>query len=232
MKNNDSLRTRTVVAASSFATEWKLDHPPYGAVLKRLHAAAERLPALAKEQSDAHSAWIGNSHMADLLRNELRRKHLIKYARLGKKLFAGQPEAENAFRVPGARASAATLASFSDAMVKVIEKDLQGFLEQEAPPDFIERLQDVVRNLNARQRGIAESIARQKAATAALAKEIPSAREDVKILEGLLEDRLREGGIFATKWLALTRVGKRKGQPRHGKWNWSTSKPTKKKRRK
>lgn len=224
MKNVDGRRIASILRVSAFGKKWQLDVPPYGAVMKRLHAAAERLPALVYEQSDAHSKWQGGSHLLDLLRIKLRRRHLVKYARVGKKVFEKVPDAGSVFKVPGARASAGDLVAFADAMATFIAKDVQSFLDLQQPADFLDRMRNVTQQMAECQRSIEESVARQVAATAALAKEVPIARQDISIMEGLLEDRLSEGGTFATGWYKARRVGKRMGKPRGGKWNWRTRK--------
>jgi hypothetical protein len=225
MTSTNHLRVRTVVRVAEFARDRQLNGPPYGAVFKRLQAAAQRLPALALEQHNAHAQWQKDSAVVDVVRVELRRKHLLNCGRIGRRLFENQAGAEAAFKVPEARASASTLVAFSQAMAEFIAKDIQGFLDEDQPPDFLDRLRAVTGRLADLQRSIENCIARQKKATAALAKEIPPARKDIAILEGLLEDRLNTDGSFATGWDAAKRVGKRLGQPRRGKWNWGTEKP-------
>jgi hypothetical protein len=222
VKNVDFRRIASVVRVSEFGKKWRLETPPYGAVLTRLHAAAERLTGLANEQQNAHSDWQGYSHVVDLLRIDLRRKHLIKYARIGKEVFENVAGAEAAFTVPPARVSTTALVHFADAMASFIEKDVQGFLDRQQPADFLERIRATTEELRAHQRTIEASIARQTAATAALAKEVPIARRDISILEGLLEDRLSEGGTFETAWRKARKLGKRMGPPRGGKWTWRT----------
>ncbi|HVT38086.1 MAG TPA: hypothetical protein VHE78_03515 [Gemmatimonadaceae bacterium] len=224
MTNEDSRRIASVVRVSEFAKQWQLDTPPYGAVLKRLHAAAVRLPWLAMEQQDAHSQWQGDSHVLDLLRIDLRRKHLMKYGPMGKDAFKNVAGAEAVFTVPDARVSIPTLIEFADAMAKFIEKHMEEFLALEQPTDLVDRMRAATERLRVHHRSIEESIARQVAATAALAREVPEARKDIKILGGLLEDRLDEGGTFATQWHRAQRLGKRMGPPRGGKWKWRTRK--------
>jgi len=220
--NEDSRRIASVVRVSEFGKTWQLDTPPYGAVLKRLHAAAERLPWLAIEQQNAHSQWQGDSHVLDLLRIDLRRKHLMKYGPMGKDAFKHVTGAEKVFTVPDARVSIPALIAFADAMAKFIEKHMEGFLALEQPPDLVDRMRAATDQLRVHHRSIEESIARQVAASAALAREVPEARKDIRILGALLEDRLDDGGKFATQWHKAQRLGKRMGPPRGGKWEWRT----------
>jgi hypothetical protein len=224
VKNADSRRIASVVRVSEFGKQWQLDTPPYGAVLKRLHAAAERLQWLAMEQQNAHSDWQGHSRVLDLKRIDLRRKYLIKYARIGKEIFENVDGAEAALTVPEARVSVAALIDFADAMATFIAKDMQGFLDRQQPPDFLDGVRAATDEVRMHQRTVQESIARQTAATAALAKEVPIARKDINILEALLEDRLSEGGFFETGWRKARKLGKRMGPPKDGKWSWRTSK--------
>ena len=230
MKNVDSRRVQTVVRASAFAKKYKLDQPPYGAVVRRIHKAADRLQALAMEQQDAHSAWAGNSHILPDIHGDLRHGHLIKLARTGKRLLKGKPGVEAALDVPDKRTTAEALVAFAGAMATFIEEDAQLFIDEQAPEDFLSRLRAAMKKLEDCQQAIYDSVERQKAATDALRIEVPPAREDVNILDGLLAERLREGGGFAVEWAQAKRVGKRKGQPRHGKWSWRAKKPAKRKR--
>jgi hypothetical protein len=157
--NEDSRRIASVVRVSEFGKTWQLDTPPYGAVLKRLHAAAERLPWLAIEQQNAHSQWQGDSHVLDLLRIDLRRKHLMKYGPMGKDAFKHVTGAEKVFTVPDARVSIPALIAFADAMAKFIEKHMEGFLALEQPPDLVDRMRAATDQLRVHHRSIEESIA-------------------------------------------------------------------------
>ena len=224
MKNHDLRRVDTVVRASVFATKWKLDHPPYGAVVKRLHAAAVRLPALEIEQRDAHSSWQGHSTVLDDLRDQLRESHMIKLSRVGRKILKHKPGVRAALKVPGKRASSKALVAAATTMAKFMQEDAQVFLDEDQPRNAFAKLRAATRKFASCQRTIDEQIERQKKATAALAKEVPPAREDVDILDGLLAERKKGTDGLASDWAQAKRVGKRKGAPRDGKWNWPTKK--------
>ena len=236
MKNIDSRRVKSVVRVSALIAKHNLDRPPYGAVVKRIQAAAEHLQALDIEQQDAHSAWVGQSNILDGLHLELRKGHLIKIARVGKRLLEGKPGAVEAFKVPGKHSAARALIEFSKGFVAFIKEDAPLFVEEQQPRNFLVRLRAATRHLEACQRTIDASIKRQMRATDAILKAVPAARGDVDILDGLLAERIRDDGHFAVDWATAKIVGKRKGQPRHGKWEWRTRteawKPSRKRGRK
>ena len=223
MKNQDSRRINTVVRASEFAKKYQLDRPPYGVVVKRLHAAALRLPELTTEQSSAHSSWQSHSIVLDDLREELRHGHLIKVSAVGRRILKGKPGAVTALKVPGKRASNTSIAASGKAMAEFIKDDVPLFLEEGMPRDFLVRLRAATRKFVECRRAIDQCLDRQKKATAALAREIPPARNDVYILKALLRERLLERDGAASDWASAMRVGRRMGPPRHGKWKWPSS---------
>ena len=162
--------------------------------------------------------------MLDDLHYKLRHGYLIKYARVGRRILKGKPGGTAAFKVPGKRARGATLLGFAKTMAKFIQDDMELFYEEEMPRDFLVRLRAATRKFGEVLRTIEIQIDRQKKATVLLAKEVPLAREDVNILDGLLNERKKEPDGLATAWAQAKRVGKRMGPPRGGKWKWDTTK--------
>jgi hypothetical protein len=225
MQNDQHRQIDTIIRVSKFMADQELDGAPYTAVRKRIDAAAIDLPALAEAQYRAHSRLVEVGGEILVLRQLLREDHMIKIARTGKKVMKHVPDARAAFKVPGKRATSAKLVARARAMARFAKPAHDDFLNEDFPPDFLTRMLDAARELKDLEHERENTLRRQKATTAALATNVPAARADVAILDGLLLPRFRKERPLLHAWTFAKKLRGRRGRPMDRRWTWRGKTP-------
>jgi hypothetical protein len=210
-------RERRELATIGPSVRFLEEYGPWDGALTRqaekLAADLQRLNTLMVTQESADIMLASDGIEIRELCTGLREGHMLGIVRLGKEVFKWAPGAGKHLKVPHARKKATTLVYAAERLAKWLRPHRRVFRAEGLAGDFLGEFKRAIRVLKARVRRNDTMMAKRKAATAAIKRELPAARRRVAVVDALLLPFLRKNPRLAVEWRLAKRVPKRQGRP-------------------
>lgn len=181
---------------------------------EQLQIAYDAFQSRVMEQHAARQLTGQHGHSLTLLRQDLRRKHLLPIVRHGRSLLAGLPGIREDLRLPRVRMSDAEWVESARRIAKAVRPHRKVFLAAHFPSDFLQRLDAAARALHARSRTGNAQINRMSLATRAIGDDLRRCRELVAMIDSLVAADDSISAIWKELWRQSTRIPKRIGRPK------------------
>lgn len=191
------------------------DMPPiYEDFVAKLQTSVKRLRQLAIEQNRFTPQRFREGAKTGDVRQRLRRKYMIPLTRTGRPLLRFAPGVEKALKVPHARASHRELVTTAEVMLKAVQPYRKLLISAGFQKEFFTEFRDLTKELKRIATSSSQRQAEFARVTGELRKELASANETLRILDGLVLARADRDPRLARAWKAILRTPKRLGRPR------------------
>ena len=210
MQTRIKLGLQTLRRAHAFLAQHEFqaalgDIAPQTAALSRVIEQLEA-HATAQESRRAAAKAASDLRLESLLR--LRREFLRPIAHMARTLLADDPEVRRTYRVPKSIESEGLLQT-AGAFAERVAEQRDRFVAHGLAPDFVERLQDAVRDYHD-QRGVRHAeVARRVAATEGLQASVSRGRAILRLIDLMLSPRLAHNPALLAEWRSISRFVRR-----------------------
>jgi hypothetical protein len=188
--------------------------PMYERFVAKLQASVARLHELELEQDQLTPQRAREGRETASVRKRLRRQYMIPLTRIGRPLLRFAGGIEQALKVPHARASHRELVTAAEVMLKAVAPHRALLVSEGFPKTFFTEFRGLTKEL---KRIATTSSARQEkfaSVSEKLRAELASAKETLRIIDGLVLAHADRDKRFAKVWKDALRTPKPLGRPR------------------
>ena len=191
-----------------FLSAFPLPTPPakYAERRGELDATVARLSALTSDQEQGRREARDDTQRQQVMRAELREKHLAPIARIARAVLPDTPSIQKALALPEKAMSPIKLIAVATGIRGSAAKYEAVFVENGRPADFLAQLDGAIEALRQTLLGRARSVGRHVGATAGLEQVLTQARKCVQMLNAMVLDGFAGNAEVIAKWRAAQRI--------------------------
>jgi hypothetical protein len=191
----------------------------------KLQTSIARLHELEYEQHTLMPRHSREGKRTAILRMRLRREYMIPLTRIGRRLLRFARGIEQALKVPHARASHRELVTSAEVMLKAVQPYRALLVSEGFSKTFLAEFRDLTKELKRIATTSSQRQERFARVTEKLREELASAKETLRILDGLMLARTDRDSHLAKTWKDILRTPKRLGRPPAKKRKCSPNEP-------
>lgn len=206
MQRYDRSTLDTLQRVKEFLSQHPLADEPdtLGAQAAELDDVLQRLSSEVVAQDAAIRYTRVHTEQERILAVTLYADHMQPISRIARDAF-GQSGMDKAFRLPRIKVTV-TLVAAARAMAEAAEKEKDVFLRHGRAQDFIEQLKAAASALEEKRTAKTESSRHRTTATASLQAELKRGRKAVRLLDAVLQPRLRKDPQLLAAWKSARKV--------------------------
>ena len=210
MMSRQGNTTQSLAATESFLDEYASSFPDIANsdVRKRLRSAVAELRGHATDQDRTTTSVQSGTKQRKTLRNELIREHMAPISRIAR---ANLPRTEefSALKTPRGNPNTPQLTAAARAMTQTVAANVDVFVANGLPGDFVERLQKATDGLEKSVSWRKRSQDKTAGSRAGVRAAITSARTSVHIIDALMRVALKDQPVLLADWKSAKRVQRR-----------------------
>jgi hypothetical protein len=194
---------------------YTLEGPHLAAAQRRLQAAEREISTWGQAQAIAQDFAGTDGGEIRKLRHLLRHDHMIPIVRFGKKVFRWEPEMAGALNVPHTRANSDVMVTSAKRLAKALKTKARQklYLQEGFDEQFVANLIAAADAVAERSKHDDTWKRKRVEATWNLRQALRDAREELRIMDGLLLASTRTNQKLATFWKREKRLMGKVGRP-------------------
>ena len=206
---------RLVRADRHFGIRVPLENPPpmYEHFVGKLKTEVAHLRELEYEQHTLTPQHAVEGKKTAYLRKRLRREYMVPLTRVGRRVLRYARGIEQALKVPHARVSHRELVTAAEVMLKTVQPHRALLLSAGFPKTFFTEFRELTKELKRIATTSSQRQAKFARVSEELRRELASANDTLRILDGLMFARTDHDYEFAKIWKDILRTPKRLGRP-------------------
>jgi len=190
------------------------DPPPmFERYVREFRSSVNRILHHAQEESSLSPQAAREGQRTADLRKRLRWEYMIPLMRTGKALLRFAPGVEKALKVPHARSSHKEIVAAAAVMLKAVQPYRKILVSAGFSKTFLTEFRDLTKELKRIATTSSQRQAKFARVTDAMRKELATANETLRIIEGIILAPALRKPRLAKEWKALMKHPTRMGRP-------------------